>query len=224
MMKLPVKKYRQDLERYYRIPAVQISLTVVLSLFVVAFFIAFAIRPTLVAIVSLKKTIAESEKSLEQLETKVANLDRAARILEEIEPSLEKLDASITENGADYQGITSDIEILAQQSGVLLDSESFGGTLLFSRLFAPFKASKGQVVVEMPISVRATGSYANISLFLRRLLSMERVIGVESATLTREAGPRTAIASVALNVNGSIYYLADEAQLKKAIPDEKGKR
>ncbi|KKU45346.1 MAG: hypothetical protein UX62_C0037G0005 [Microgenomates group bacterium GW2011_GWA2_46_7] len=59
--------YARDLRRYYRMPATQMSLTVVLSLFIMAVFIVLALRPTIVAIVKLQKTIVEARKTVEQL-------------------------------------------------------------------------------------------------------------------------------------------------------------
>ena len=60
--------------------------------------------------------------------------------------------------------------------------------------------------------------------FLKKLLSMERVVMVESITITRETEKKSENTGVALNVSGSAYYLADEAQLQKAMPDKKGNK
>ena len=76
-MKPSTQRYAQNLNRYYRMSAVRVSLTLVLSLFVMAIFIVFALRPTIVTIVTLK-TIAESEKTLQQLSVKMTNLQKAS--------------------------------------------------------------------------------------------------------------------------------------------------
>lgn len=216
--------YQNDLRRYYRLPAVQVSLTIVLSLFVTAIFIVFAISPTINSIVSLRKTISESNKTFAQLEKKVADLQKASIQLETLTAALPVLNASIPNNSAGYSPFYTSIEILASQTGTTLESESLGGTLLFSRLLAPFEASKNQSVVELPFSIRVNGGYPNISTFLSKFLSMERVVMIDSATITREAGPKSANTMVSLSVSGSAYYLADEAQLKESMPDLKGKK
>lgn len=223
-MNIPTAKYSQDLRRYYRMPAVQVSLTLVLSLFVMAIFIVFALRPTIVSIVTLKKTIEESKKTLTQLDTKVSGLQKAASQLETLKPSLPIINTSIPNTSAGLTPLTISVENLASQTGVSLDSESLGSTLLFSRILSPFTPSKAQSVVELPFSVRVSGGYPNVFQFLTGLLSMQRVMMIESITLTREAGPKSESASVALNVSGSAYYLADQAQLQKAIPEKKGKK
>lgn len=217
-MKIPTQKYSRDLRRYYRMPSVQVSLTLVLSLFVMAAFIAFALRPTIVAIGSLRADIVEARDTLTKLDNKVTNLQRASTQLDAAKSFLPILNTSIPNNGAMYSPLTTSIELIARQTGTVLESETLGSTLLFSRILAPFTPSKNQSVVELPFSVRVAGSYPAVTTFLNQLLKMERIIMVESVTITKEAVTKTETDTVALNVNGSAYYLADEAQLLKAMP------
>lgn len=223
-MKPLTTRYSRDLRRYYRMPAVQVSLTLVLSLFVIAIFIVFALRPTIVTIVTLKKTIAESEKIRQQLSVKVTNLQKASVQFESLKPILPMLNLTIPNNGAAYLPLTTAIEILARQTGTQIESESLGATLLFSRIISPFVPSKNQSVVELPFTARVVGSYPNISAFLTKLLSMERIIIIESVTITRETGSKEENTNVALNISGSAYYLADKVQLEESIAENKGKK
>lgn len=222
-MNIATQKYSRDLRKYYRLPAVQVSLTLVLSLFVSAMFIIFALRPTILSILTLQKTIIESEKTLVQLEAKVKNLQKASSQLETIKPFLAILNTSIPNSGAMYSTLSSAVEGLATQTETILESSSLGSTLLYSRFLTPFAPSKSQSVVILPFSVRVTGSYPAVSTFLTKLLSMERIVIVDTATITKEAGSKSAIPTVSLNISGSAYYLADEAQLLKSMPI-KGKK
>ncbi len=221
-MNMPTRRYTQDLRRYYRMPAVQVSLTLVLSLFVMAIFIVFALRPTILTIITLRKTIDESQKTLKQLVVKAVSLQKASAQLETLKPALPLLNASIPNTGAMYSPLSLAVESLAFQSGVQLESESLGSTLLFSRILKPFEPSKNQKVVALPFNIRVSGSYPSVLSFLSGLLRMERLIVSESVTITREAGPKNATSIVALNLSGSAYYLADEAMLSQPINKEKG--
>lgn len=218
-MKLPTQQYSRDLRKYYRLPSVQVSLTLVLSLFVMAAFIIFALRPTIVAIVTLRATIVESRATLQQLDNKVTNLERASTQLDAVKPLLPAINMSIPNNGASYSPLSVSVEKLAESSGTVLESETLGSTLLFSRLLTPFAPSKNQSVVALPFTVRVTGTYQGVLTFLTNLLSMERLIMIDSITLTKEAAARTVVPTVSLNINGSAYYMADEAQLLKSMPD-----
>ncbi|MFH2085548.1 MAG: type 4a pilus biogenesis protein PilO [bacterium] len=188
-----------------------------------AIFIVFALRPTIVSIVTLKKTIVESTKTLQQLDAKVSALKKASTQLEAMKPYLPTINLNIPNEGAMYSPLTTAVEALALQTGTQIESESLGGTVLFSKILSPFAPSKNQSVVELPFSVRVTGNYANVADFLNKLLLMERVIAIESVTITKETGSKSTSATIALSVSGSAYYLANEEQLQKAIP-QRGKK
>ncbi len=218
------ERYTRDLRRYYRLPAVQVSLTLVLSFFVMAMFIVLALKPTLMSIVSLKKNIEESKSTLTKLDAKVVSLQKVSAQFEKIKPMLQVLNTDIPNKGADYSPLSMSMEVLSTQSGTQLESESLGPTLLFSRLFSPFTPNKNQSVVILPFAVRVTGSYSAVSSFLKKILSMERILMIETITITQEATSKTATPNVALNVNGSAFYLADSLQLEKATAEVKGKK
>ena len=221
-MKLPTQRYVQDLRRYYLLPVIQVSLTLVLSLFVMAIFVIFALRPTILSIVTLKKTIIVSEETLDKLNTKVIDLKKASTQLETLKPFLPIINKNIPNNGAMYSPLTIAMEILAIQAGVRLENETLGSALLFSRILSPFTPNKVQTVVSLPFTVRVIGTYPATSQFLINLLSMERIVGVESITITKETATKTTAATVSVNISGSAYYLADEHQLQKTTIDQKG--
>lgn len=223
-MKLPTRHYSLDLHKYHRLPAVQVSLTLVLSLFVMALFIVFALRPTILSIVTLQKTITESKKTLQQLDTKISYLQKASVQLEALKPILPTLNLNIPNNGAMYSPMTGAVESLAKQSGTTLESESLGATLLFSRILSPFTPNKNQSVVELPFTVRVTGGFPNVLDFLTKILTMERIVNVESIAITKQIGSKTEGEGVALNISGSAYYLADEVQLQQSLTDKKGSK
>lgn len=221
-MNLPTRKYAQDLRRYYRLPVVQVSLTLVLSIFVVSTFIVFALRPTILSIITLRATIKESNKIQEQLNNKITNLQKITAQLETLKPFLPTLNINIPNNGAMYTPLAHDIEILANQAEVVIENESIGSTLLFSRIFTPFSPNKKQAVISLPFNIRITGSYSSVSSFLSNILSMERVIMIESVTVTKATASKNTGALVSLNISGNAYYLADEAQLQKSMALVKG--
>jgi len=223
-MKILSGRYSADLRRYYRMPVVQTSLTLVLSLFVASFFLSFALRPTIISITSLKKNISESQKTLKILETKVINLQKASKELDQIKPFLPILNKEIPNDGAQYSPLVLAVEGLATRAKVSLESESLGPTLLFSRLLSPFVPTKSQNIVLLPFSVRVIGSYPNAYEFLSNLVTLERIIMVDTVTISKEASSKNDDGLVALNITGNAYYLADEALLKKATEVKKGSR
>jgi Tfp pilus assembly protein PilO len=221
-MNISAQHYARDLGRYYRQPATQVSLALVLSLFIMAVFIIFALRPTLVAVTTLQKTIAESQTILQTLDAKVSNLQKASAQLEAIKPSLANLNSSIPNDGADYGTFSKTVEQLALQDGVTLDTGSLGPTLLYSRILTVFTPDKNQNVVTLPYTIRIIGSYPSVYTFLTQILMMQRVVSVDSVTITKQAESKTNTEAVAMDIGGNAYYLASDAQLKQALIVNKG--
>lgn len=227
-MKFDTSKYSRDLRRYYQIPAVSVSLTLVLSFFVIAVFIAFALRPTIVSITSLKKTIEESQKTSQTLKTKVKNLQAASAQFESIQSMLPKLNASVPNKGVDYAGFVKAVEAMASQTGIMLDTESLGASILFSRLSSPFSHDKTHGAIELKYQIGATGSYPQLQLFLNELLQWERILMIESISISpaniRSSSSDSTKSDLKLEITGNAYYLADEADINKAIETKKGKK
>jgi len=212
------RKYSLDLSRYYRKPSTQVSLSIVLSFFIVAFFLLVAIKPTLVTITKLKLEIEESETTLVKLTAKVESLTQAARVWETIQPALPYVKTSIPQEGVEYNKLTKSIEILAQESGVEITSMTLGESLLYSQILEVY-AGKNQEVVEMPITIRVVGSFPQTLGFMESVLKLDRLMGVESVTVNREVKGIDA-SVVGMAINGNVQYLANTKMLNKAINPE----
>lgn len=207
------RQYSVNLMKYYRVPSVQKSLSLVLSILVSAFFITLAIRPTLIAITKEKQTISESEKILVQLKAKTAALQKANIVWESIQPMRPQIEASFPSSGPDYQTITKSIEILAIESGVTIASEALGEALIYSSIIDPY-SGKGRVVVEMPYSVKVGGTYSQLISFFDQILNMNRVFGVESLGIGEDVSKANVDSGgLSLGLSGHIYYVANQEQL-----------
>lgn len=214
------KKYSTDLRRYYRLPAVQASLSVVLSLFISAFFILLAIRPTLITITTLNSKIEESEKTLDQLEVKANALTSVAKTWSTVEPLLPFIDNAIPTDGPRYQSLTKSMEILASETGVILGSENIGDALVYSKVADPYTGTKRSVITT-PFTIRVSGSYPSIREFFTKLTTMDRLVIIEGITFTKDAKAAQEQPGVTFTVSGSVTYLADESKLVKILESAK---
>lgn len=220
------RRLRLDLSYYYRLPSVQVSLGVVLAFFIIAFFVMFAIRPTFATIVKLQRDITESKKTLVLLETKVKALDSAAQLLDKIKPSLPKLESSIPGSSINYGELSRSLEVLAQQTGVVLDNFTLGQGILMSQLVAPYLPNKNQETIELPITIKVTGTYPNCSNFLTRVNNNVRLTNIDSLTLAKDGTAKKGSneAGLTMTLSGKVYYMGDNAAIKKIFPEEKGKK
>jgi Tfp pilus assembly protein PilO len=225
-MKFEPSKYSRDLKKYYQIPAVQSSLTVVLSLFVIAIFIAFALRPTLVSITNLKNTIEDANKTSKLLKVKVKNLQIAASQLETIKPLLPNLTTNIPTSSVMYGELVNTIEAISNNSGTVLDTQNLGASLLFSKIASPFDLDRNHEVITLKYGVSVTGSYPQLQQFLTTFLSMERLAMIDSVTIspiaTSRSGNSKSSTSLKMDLSGGVFYIADQAQLTSILGDKKG--
>ncbi len=217
------RRLRLDLMRYYRLPSVQVSLGVVLALLITAFFIMFAIRPTLVTITKLQSEIEESRKTLTLLETKVQALTTASTLLEKIKPQLPKIEESIPGEGMSYEKLAYNLEALAQNTGTRLESFTLGESLLSSRLINAYAENKKQEVIASRITIRINGAYPQINAFLTRLASTIRLTSIESVAILRDGtkANEAGSGSLSMTISGEVYYLADPGAIKKVFPEER---
>lgn len=210
------KQYSTNLAKYYRVPSIQVSLSIVLSIFVSAFFILVAIRPALIAITELKQNITESEKILKQLQTKTEALQKVSKIWEQIQSMQTQIEASFPSDGPNYQTITESVEVLAKESGVIISSESLGGALTYSTIIDPYSGKK-RTMIEMPFSIRVKGGYQEITNFLEQILGMSRVLGVENISFEKDIAKENLGLSISLNITGQFHYLANEEMLNNIL-------
>lgn len=219
------RKLRLDLARYYRLPSVQVSLGVVLAFLITAFFIMFAIRPTLATIVTLKKNIDESRTTLKDLETKTSALAKAATLLEKIKPQIRLLETSIPPDGMRYEELAYNLEALAQSTGTNLESFALGESIVSSRLVNVYTPNKKQEIVPAMITIRINGTYPQVRAYLTRIASTIRLTSIESVAILKDGtGSRTSEGgTLTMTISGSVYYAAEPGAVKKIFPNKGGK-
>lgn len=210
------RHYAVDLKRYYRMPAVQASLTTVLSIFIVAFFIMVAIRPTLNTVATLKQNIETAEKTLKQLKAKERAVQQAAALYEQLTPKVPLVNRAVPLTGAEYNNLTKTIEVLATQTGATLSSVTIGESVLYSELIRPYEG-RDRTVMVTPITIRVTGDYQTIRAFFSQITNIDRLMDIDTMSIGRDAGNRGATTSVSLSLNGKVAYLADEEVLKNVL-------
>ncbi len=217
------KKYFTDIRRIAGQAVFQESFTVVLSLFLVSFFIVFALRPTFVKIAELRVQIETSEKTLTQLQVKTQSLSRAADLWNEITPYREQLNASIPVGPA-YVEFVKEVEALSARHGVAYEGASFASSLITqvgSNFYSPEKPLEG---IAVPYTVRVSGSYPNLINFLKDFRMIDRVVSFENVGFSRETQRgQVGATKVTMNLSGESYYFGNKREIEEAIKEIGGK-
>jgi len=218
-----MRQYSLNLARYYRNPMTQVSLSLVLSLFIAAFFVLVAMRPTFVTIASLNTEIAESEKILHQLTTKALALQQAAQVWDGMQESVAVIEDSIPSDGPEYQSLTRVLEVIAVESDVGLASVSIGEGMLRSQILDPY-SGRDRAVVPIDFTVRVSGDYPGVMAFFGNLIEIGRLVTIDSIAVTKETAQGLQESLIGMSITGTVQYLADPAQLVGVAVTKKGGR
>lgn len=189
-----------DIGRLYKIKKVRVYTEIVFSLLAVSFFLFFAIKPTLLTITELIKTIQDQEVVVNQLQNKINALGAAQSEYNLISNDLYLVDEALPKN-SQVSTLVKQIEVLALQSGVFLGSMKFDPVAL---------KEAGAGLKEVNFSLAATGDYQNLKSFLHLVNSLRRVINIETFSFKIKGAESQVLT---LSIGGKAYYLsANEKQ------------
>lgn len=212
------KKYYLNVKKYSDRLVVKESLTVALSVFLIAFFLVFALRPTLVKIAELRNKIEESEQTLENLERKSNSLARVSSLWEQASPYLNSLDASLPLQPY-LERWVKEIEVLARRNEVNYNSANFDATLIRSDFVQPYKVDRSISGVGVPYSIKVSGEYNDLRQFLEEITAIDRVMSVESLGFVQDENQEEG--SLSLTLQGEVYYFADEDLIKEVLKEKR---
>jgi Tfp pilus assembly protein PilO len=196
-------RYYQRILNVYRQPVLSASIEIILSVFAIALMVALAIRPTLGIVVSLQKKIADQETVEQKLTTKITALNQAQKTLSENSDKLYLFERAVP-NGHELDSLSKRLELLAQESGCMIESFQFGEVPFFG-------TDKKEVADSVSLNFSISGSFEQLSRFIKEVESMDRLVKITDISIQKQEG-RNKKSSSGLKLNGKaeVYYLANE--------------
>jgi len=191
------RRYFTDLTKFYQHKKARTYTAIILSLLTVTFFIFFAIRPTLKTIAQLIRETKDQKTVATELEKKINNLSEAQKNYLVVEPELNLVEETLPQK-AEVTLLTKQIETLARQSGVAIVN------LRFSEVNLTEKQTGKQEKQEVKFSFNVLGDYLNLKNFLKSLMSLRRLVLVESFSFQTGKGEGNILS---LNLNGQAWFL-----------------
>lgn len=171
--------------------------SIILTLTAVIMFGIFAINPTISTIIKLKKELADKQSVEKSLQEKIKNLsvlqERYAEIGGDIPYVLDAIPdkpqiALLMSQIQSIAGTTSITISNLQNLAVELFSQNIGGE---------------QQHFSYSFSVSGTGSFHNIIAFLSELVSMQRIVNVDTLSIDKAA---EAVGGLKFSLQGSSFY------------------
>lgn len=125
-------RYSKQLKSLSKEPVAQASLALILSLLTVSFFGIFAIKPTLVTIAELMRTIKDKKEVNGLLQAKIEALTMAQANYERIKPDLGEVEKMLPQEAL-FLRLVAEINLLAWENDVVLESGHFGDFIFINK-------------------------------------------------------------------------------------------
>lgn len=194
------KRLNYSLNQFYNNPIASVSAELLVTIAFTILLAIVAIKPTLNTMANLSDEIETKSKLNDNLQKKVAALSAAQTEFYRWEDKLKLLDTAIPDNINMIQDLKL-IEKLAVDHSVAIASIS-----LNNLPEAEDSTKSANQVVNLPISVVATGDYPSIKNFVDALLSNRRIFVINSIifAVNKERGGKESL-SATLSVDIPIY-------------------
>lgn len=177
--------------------------TLILTFIALSFFVFFAINPTLSTISQLNKQLEDSKVVEKQLEEKISHLSALQQQYAQIEPEIPVVFSSIPQ-GPKVALFIAQLQAITRKSSI---------TVLLLQTF-PVEISKNQstdsLAIDKPdyyfsyiFAINIEGEYKNISNFLNSLVSFQRLVTIDSLSITKSPGNSE---KIQLSVRGKTYF------------------
>lgn len=191
------RRYVSGVGVLYKKKKARVYTGIILSIFTIAFFGFFAIRPTLVTIGGLLKEIKDKREVVAQMDQKINNLNKAQTNYTRIEKDLDLVNESLPLD-PDLPILIKQLESLARLSSVAIESVRFEKTNLQGEI----ETEEGQA---SGFSVTLVGDYKNLKDFLSSLDTLRRIISVKSFGFTSKTEEE--IQLLILSISAEARYL-----------------
>lgn len=164
--------YFLSISTLYRRKKARVYTELVLTILTVCFFLFFAIKPTLVTITGLIKTLKDQQLVAQKLEEKINSLNLAQSQYNSVQADLLLIDESVPLQ-PQAATLIKQVETLGRYSGVTIEGIQFSQINLREEL----PSSKQEPV---GFSIAVSGDYQNLINFLKNISSLRRVILIDN--------------------------------------------
>ena len=187
------EKYYKDILPYLKKQKNQEYFAIILTLGATIFFALFAINPTISTIVKLRKEVHDSKFVNAALKEKVNNLSTLTSEYSEIQRDLPLVLDAIPQN-PQVPTLIGQIQTIAQNSNVKIEDLDVAEVGL---------TNKGaSMSSKFGFELTGTSTYENLNTFMSELISMQRIVSLESISLTKNSDSDT----LQLDLKGSAYF------------------
>lgn len=204
-------RFYRDARKYASRKEVIISSYLILSLFTIAFFAAVFIKPTAVTIAALWKEIQDKKDIYLRLQKKIGELEKAQQLYLQVEDDLDALDKALPKT-VDFSKLVQQIEYLADINEVQLANAHYGAMEVYASEAAVPTTSE---LLEYPLTLNASGAFANLKAFLGDLENFERIVTLQRVKMNpRQDEEESDTTSITLSLESKTYSFPEGTDFK----------
>lgn len=170
----------------------------IFSLLAIIIFVIFAIRPTILTIISLQKSIQDNQQTLDALEKKSRDLTDGKRNLENLDPNIKTLINTRLPDAVAVTTLINNLQITASKTASISALQVQPVTIYTNDSNLNPKQSLGEIL----FSLNAQGSYTSLLQTLDNITKSSRLINITSVLLSKSAE-----GTIVLSISGKAYYL-----------------
>lgn len=171
-------KRRRDLRAF---------LELILSLSTITIFVIFALKPTLLTIIDLYNQINNKKETLNVLNQKITNLQKANSVFEQYQEVVPQIDESVSTK-AEPDTVSKQVLGVASKDNITLLSVSVGQVSIVGKGASSKTSSDVKPLPEnaqqMTVSISFRGNYENLKVFIDDLEKMRMSVKVDSLTIS----------------------------------------
>lgn len=172
----------------------------IFSLLAIIIFVIFAIRPTILTILDLQKSIQDNKQTLNTLEKKSRDLTDGKRNLDNLDPGIKTLINTRLPDTVAVTTLINNLQIAASKTASISALQVQPVTIYTNNSNLNPKQSIGEIL----FSFNTQGSYASLLQTLDNITKSSRLINLTSVFLNKSAE-----GIVGLSVSGKAYYLKE---------------
>lgn len=173
--------------------------TTIFNLIAIAIFGFYAIRPTVITILSLQKSITEQQMVLESVVSKRDSLAKGRANYESLDPEIKTKLQNLVPTQPDLPVISAILGSLVTKYEATVAGIQFQPVTLDPINLTP---NKDAAVSEAELSFSIQGTYPQLMGILESIKKIERLISIKSVSMNRLEG-----GIILMVVNAKAYYL-----------------
>jgi len=197
------RRYFINLNSLYQKKEVIVYTGLTLSIFTVAFFVLFALKPAISTIFSLVSEINTKKELDQKLQTKINDITQAQNNYNTNSQTITLVDEALPTDPS-MEGFAWYLETLFQQEGLTIKNIDYDPVDFINKPPAKILPTNTELK-EVNFSFKTAGVYENLKDTLNKLENLRRLVIIDSFSLG-QAGTED-LQTLNLSVNGRILYL-----------------